>query len=55
MKFLESDRDGNQYFAFEHSSQYRSVQQDFFDAVNGMDPDSIVVRVLFMMILCGTG
>ena len=43
MKFLESDDQGNQLFTFEHSKDYQAVQQQFFQAVESMHPDFIVV------------
>ena len=43
MKFLESDEQGNQMFTFEHSTDYQAVQQQFFEAVETMNPDYIVV------------
>ena len=36
MKFLESDQNTNQYFTFEHSPSYQSVQKRFFHAVDSM-------------------
>jgi hypothetical protein len=43
MEFLDSDKDGNQMFSFEHSQQYQVVQRQFLDAVESMNPDFIVV------------
>ena len=43
MKFLEADEQGNQLFTFEHSKEYQAVQQQFFQAVESMQPDYIVV------------
>lgn len=43
MRFIDSDSEGNQYFAFEHSLQYQGVQKDFYLAVESMNPDFIVV------------
>ena len=42
MKFLDSDKSGNQYFTFDHNSAYQAVQRQFFDAVESMNPDFIV-------------
>ena len=42
MKFLDSDAQGNQYFAFEHSQHYQSVEKTFFLAVESLNPDNIV-------------
>lgn len=43
MSLLES-RDGLHFFAFEHSRDYQQVQFKFFDAVESMDPNNIVVN-----------
>ena len=43
MRFVDSDKDGYQYFTFEHSQQYQTVQNQFFEAVETMNPDFIVV------------
>lgn len=43
MKFIDSDSAGNQYFSFEHSEKYQEVQKTFFQAVDSMNPDFIVV------------
>ncbi|KAI4902600.1 hypothetical protein NFI96_032918 [Prochilodus magdalenae] len=42
MSLLES-KDGLQSFGFEHSRDYQQVQFKFFDAVESMDPNNIVV------------
>ncbi|KAL7870944.1 hypothetical protein SRHO_G00084410 [Serrasalmus rhombeus] len=42
MSLLES-KDGLQFFVFEHSRDYQQVQFKFFDAVESMDPNNIVV------------
>ncbi|XP_066541063.1 transcription factor 25 isoform X2 [Hoplias malabaricus] len=42
MSLLES-KDGLQFFAFEHSRDYQQVQFKFFDAVESMDPNNIMV------------
>uniref|UniRef100_A0A4W4GH11 Transcription factor 25 (basic helix-loop-helix) n=1 Tax=Electrophorus electricus TaxID=8005 RepID=A0A4W4GH11_ELEEL len=42
MNLLES-ANGLQFFAFEHSRDYQQVQFKFFDAVESMDPNNIVV------------
>lgn len=42
MSLLES-KDGLHFFAFEHSRDYQQVQFKFFDAVESMDPNNIVV------------
>merc|ERR1719376_677528 len=42
MKFLESDEDGNQIFTFDHSKDYQEVQQQFYQAVESIQPDYIV-------------
>lgn len=49
MRFVESDDSGNQYFAFEHSPAYQAVQRQFFEAVDSMNPDFIVVRPSFCL------
>ncbi|XP_061622084.1 transcription factor 25 [Phyllopteryx taeniolatus] len=41
MTLLES-KDGIQYFTFEHSRDYQQVQFKFLDAVESMDPNTIV-------------
>ena len=46
MKFLESDRSGNQYFTFEHSPSYQMVQKRFFHAVDSLNPEFIIVSLL---------
>ena len=43
MRFLESDKQGNQHFTFEHSTSYQTVQKRFYGAVESMNPDFIVV------------
>ena len=45
MKFLESDRNGNQYFTFEHSPSYQLVQKRFFHAVDSLNPEFIIVSL----------
>ncbi len=45
MRFVESDAHGNQFFAFEHSPRYQAVQKLFFQAVESMFPENIVVSV----------
>lgn len=42
MSLLET-KDGLHFFAFEHSRDYQQVQFKFFDAVESMDPNNIVV------------
>jgi len=42
MRFLESDKQGNQHFTFEHSPSYQTVQKRFYGAVESMNPDFIV-------------
>ena len=51
MKFLESDEQGNQVFTFEHSADYQAVQRQFFEAVETMHPDYIVVSGLILTTL----
>lgn len=46
MSLVES-KDGLQHFTFEHNRDYQQVQFKFFDAVESMDPNNIVVIVLF--------
>ena len=54
MRFLESDKQGNQHFTFEHSSPYQMVQKRFYGAVESMNPDLIVVSVkLCPLTACG--
>ena len=48
MKFLEADEQGNQLFTFEHSKEYQAVQQQFFQAVESMQPDYIVVSIVLV-------
>ena len=43
MKFLESDKNGNQLFTFEHSPTYQEVQHRFLKAVDSLNPEFIVV------------
>ena len=45
MRFLESDKQGNQHFTFEHSPSYQTVQKRFYGAVESMNPDFIVVSL----------
>ena len=45
MKFLESDKNGNQHFTFEHSPSYQEVQHRFLKAVDSLNPEFIVVSV----------
>uniref|UniRef100_A0A8B9KEJ1 Transcription factor 25 n=1 Tax=Astyanax mexicanus TaxID=7994 RepID=A0A8B9KEJ1_ASTMX len=42
MSLLES-KNGLHFFVFEHSREYQQVQFKFFDAVESMDPNNIVV------------
>ena len=42
MKFLESDKQGNQFFTFEHSPAYQNVQKRFFHAVDSLNPEFII-------------
>lgn len=42
MELLETKND-IQYFTFEHSLQYQSIQKKFLDAVESMYPDNIMV------------
>ncbi|KAI7802918.1 transcription factor 25 isoform X1 [Triplophysa rosa] len=42
MSLVES-KDGLQHFTFEHNRDYQQVQFKFFDAVESMDPNNIVV------------
>lgn len=51
MSLVES-KDGIQHFTFEHNRDYQQVQFKFFDAVESMDPNNIVV-ILFYAISCG--
>ena len=43
MSLLES-RSNCQFFAFEHSHQYRQIQYLFLDAVETLNPENITVR-----------
>uniref|UniRef100_A0A3B3Z651 Uncharacterized protein n=1 Tax=Periophthalmus magnuspinnatus TaxID=409849 RepID=A0A3B3Z651_9GOBI len=43
MSLLQS-KDGIHYFTFEHNREYQQVQFKFFDAVESMDPNNIVVK-----------
>lgn len=45
MSLVES-KDGIQHFTFEHNRDYQQVQFKFFDAVESVDPNNIVV-ILF--------
>ena len=47
MKFLESDKFGNQHFTFDHSASYQTIQKRFFHAVDSFNPEFIIVRVWF--------
>lgn len=50
MSLVES-KDGLQHFTFEHNRDYQQVQFKFFDAVESMDPNNIVViAVIFYCI-----
>ena len=42
MKFIESDKSGNQFFTFEHSPAYQEVQHRFLKAVDSLNPEFIV-------------
>lgn len=42
MKLLET-KDGCQYFTYEHSLGYQNVEKKFFEAVDSLNPDNIVV------------
>ncbi|XDV29369.1 hypothetical protein PO909_032505 [Leuciscus waleckii] len=42
MSLVES-KDGIQHFTFEHNRDYQQVQFKFFDAVESMDPNNILV------------
>ena len=37
-------------FAFVHSGEYRETQQEFWDAVESLDPDRIIVRLVILII-----
>lgn len=37
-------------FVFVHSSEYRATQQEFWDAVESLDPNQIIVHVLLNFI-----
>ena len=43
MKFLESDKFGNQHFTFDHSASYQTIQKRFFHAVDSFNPEFIIV------------
>ena len=49
MKFLESDKFGNQHFTFDHSASYQTIQKRFFHAVDSFNPEFIIVRVWFQL------
>ena len=40
---LEDTRGGVQYFRIEHSTAYQQVQCEFWDAVDSLNPQNIVV------------
>jgi len=42
MKFLESDKFGNQHFTFDHSASYQTIQKRFFHAVDSFNPEFII-------------
>ncbi|VEN40375.1 unnamed protein product [Callosobruchus maculatus] len=44
MNYVEN-KDGVQYFAYEHSQSYRQVQNKFLDAVESLNPDNIVAII----------
>ena len=50
MKFLESDKYGNQFFTFEHSASYQTVQKRFFHAVDSYNPEFIIVSIYTVML-----
>ena len=50
MKFLDADNQGNQNFTFEHSKDYQAVQKQFYQAVESMHPDYIVVSIAISFI-----
>ena len=39
----KENKNGYQYFTYEHSSQYQQVQFQFYDAVESLDPQNIGV------------
>ena len=45
MRFLDSDKHGNQYFTFEHNVAYQTVQRQFFQAVESINPD-VIIQIL---------
>jgi hypothetical protein len=49
MRFLESDKSGNQHFTFEHSPTYQNVQKRFFHAVDSLNPEFIIVSKHFFV------
>lgn len=42
MNLVESKPGGVQYFVYEHSSNYKQIQNKFLDAVESFNPDNIV-------------
>lgn len=44
MNFIEN-KNGVQYFAYEHSQSYRQTQNKFLDAVESLNPDNIVALI----------
>lgn len=44
MNFIEN-KNGLQYFAYDHSQSYRQIQNRFFDAVESMLPENIVAII----------
>ena len=57
MKFIESDKFGNQHFTFDHSASYQTIQKRFFHAVDSFNPEFIIVRIqsglVFFLVLQG--
>lgn len=44
MNLLET-KDGLQYFAYEHSNSYRTIQNKFLEAVESLNPHNIVAII----------
>lgn len=42
MNLVETKPGGIQYFVYEHSSNYKQIQNKFLDAVESFNPDNIV-------------
>ena len=47
----KDSKNGNQYFAYEHSHQYQQIQFQFYDAVESLDPQNIGVGQIILTLV----